>query len=64
MSTAIIDLSSVGYLAGRLLRSPNEITRAAHTLGIVAGSINGVPHYTGQQAELLADYFRTTKGTK
>ena len=65
MNTTIVeanrDFFSIGQLAAHLQTSVRSIEKAARTRGIVpAMRINLVPHYDGQQVEIIADELRQT----
>lgn len=52
-------ITSIGQVAGQLQRSPSEITRVAHALGIEpALTINGIRHYADGDVERIAEHFR------
>ena len=57
MDTNTIDIDSVGRLCGLFQRSPRSIREAAVALGVKAAfRINGVPHYTSEQTDLIAQH--------
>lgn len=56
MSTAINDLSSIGFVCQTLQQPPGKIRRAAESLGFKpALSINGVPHYSDTQVAAIRE---------
>ena len=57
--TATIEIESVGRLCGLFQKSPKSIREAAASIGINPSHIiNGVPHFTPEQAERIAEHIR------
>ena len=59
MDASTIEIESVGRLCGLFQKSPKSIRLAASSIGIEpAFRINGVDHFTPEQAERIADRLR------
>lgn len=58
--TTTTELESIGRLCGLLQRTPNAIRTAADSIGEMPVLVlNGVAHYSTEQAERIAAHFRT-----
>ena len=65
MDTTTIEIESVARLCGLFQRSPKAIRDTAESIGIrPAFVINGVPHFTPEQADLIADSLRQRETSK
>ncbi len=54
------DFVSIGALAAQLQRSVRVIEQAATAVALQpAMRINGIPHFDGEQCEMLTAYFRS-----
>ena len=53
MNLPILDISSSGFLAQQLQAPVSRIMDAAGRLGIQPNRINGVPHFTAEDVELI-----------
>ena len=61
-TTATIEIESVGRLCGLFQKSPKSIREAAVSIGICpAFVIDGVVHFTPEQAEKISEYLQSEK---
>ena len=60
-----IDVTAIGVLAGQIQVPVQRIRQIAIDLGIQPSvRINGIPHFTSQDAERIADFVRTADKRK
>jgi hypothetical protein len=65
MTTEIKQLESIGHLCASLQSPHARIAHAVKSLGIEpAVTINGIPHFDGDQCERIADAIQQSKRQK